>query len=67
MARVDQQFAGFGHQARRQGEGHGLRGKAFQPNTDLKAKPASAYAAACVELLSAAGAAQRGRIVDVLA
>ena len=24
MARVDQQFAGFGHQARRQGEGHGL-------------------------------------------
>ncbi|WP_297094773.1 SDR family NAD(P)-dependent oxidoreductase [Thermomonas sp.] len=45
----------------------GLRGKAFQPNTDLKAKPASAYAAACVELLSAAGAAQRGRIVDVLA
>ena len=42
-----------------------LRGKAFQPNTDLQAKPASEYAAACVELLSAAGASQRGRIVDV--
>ena len=42
-----------------------LRGKAFQPNTDLKAKPAGDYAAACVELLSAAGAAQRGRIVDI--
>ena len=42
-----------------------LRGKAFQPNTDLKAKPAGDYAAACVELLSAAGASQRGRIVDV--
>lgn len=41
-----------------------LRGKAFQPNTDLKAKPAAEYAAACVELLSAAGAAQRGRIVE---
>ena len=42
-----------------------LRGKAFQPNTDLKAKPADEYAAAVVELLSAAGAPQRGRIVDV--
>jgi NAD(P)-dependent dehydrogenase (short-subunit alcohol dehydrogenase family) len=41
-----------------------LRGKAFQPNTDLQAKPADAYAAACVELLSTAGAAQRGRIVE---
>lgn len=45
----------------------GLRGKAFQPNTDLQAKPASAYATACVELLSAAGAGQRGRIVDARA
>ena len=42
-----------------------LRGKAFQANTDLKAKPASDYAAACVELLSAAGASQRGRIVEL--
>jgi NAD(P)-dependent dehydrogenase (short-subunit alcohol dehydrogenase family) len=42
-----------------------LRGKAFQANTDLLAKPASDYAAACVELLSAAGAAQRGRIVEL--
>ncbi len=42
-----------------------LRGKAFQANTDLLAKPASEYAAACVELLSAAGAAQRGRIVEL--
>ena len=41
-----------------------LRGKAFQPNTDLRAKPAGDYAAACVELLSAAGARQRGKIVD---
>ena len=42
-----------------------LRGKAFQANTDLLAKPASDYAAACVDLLSAAGAAQRGRIVEL--
>lgn len=41
-----------------------LRGKAYQPNTDTDAKPAAAYADACVELLSPAGAAQRGRIVD---
>lgn len=40
----------------------GLRGKAFQANTDLQAKPAVDYAAACVDLLSAAGAAQRGRL-----
>ena len=44
-----------------------LRAKAFQPNTDLQARPAGEYAAACVELLSAAGAAQRGRIVDLAA
>jgi hypothetical protein len=42
-----------------------LRGKAFQANTDLKAKPASDYAAACVELLSVVGAPQRGRIVEL--
>jgi NAD(P)-dependent dehydrogenase (short-subunit alcohol dehydrogenase family) len=42
-----------------------LRGKAFQANTDLLAKPAADYAAACVELLSAAGAAQRGRILEL--
>ena len=44
-----------------------LRGKAFQPNTDLQARPASEYAAACVELLSSAAAGQRGRIVDARA
>lgn len=44
-----------------------LRARAFQPNTDVKARPASDYAAACVELLSAAGAGQRGRILDVAA
>ncbi|QIL21704.1 SDR family NAD(P)-dependent oxidoreductase [Thermomonas sp. HDW16] len=43
-----------------------LRGKAFQPNTDLKAKPPAEYAAACVELLSVAGAGQRGNIVDAM-
>ena len=42
-----------------------LRGRAFQPNTDLKAKPASHYAAACVELLSAAGAQWRGMIREL--
>ncbi len=44
-----------------------LRGRAFQPNTDLQAKPAGEYAAACVELLSATGAGQRGMIVDAAA
>ena len=44
-----------------------LRGRAFQPNTDLKARPAGEYADACVELLSVAGRAQRGRIVGVAA
>ena len=42
-----------------------LRGKAFQANTDLLAKPAGDYAAACVDLLSATGASQRGRIVEL--
>jgi NAD(P)-dependent dehydrogenase (short-subunit alcohol dehydrogenase family) len=42
-----------------------LRGKAFQANTDLLAKPAGDYAEACVDLLSAAGASQRGLIVEL--
>lgn len=41
-----------------------LRARAYQPNTDLQARPAIEYAAACVALLSDAGAAQRGRIVE---
>ena len=44
-----------------------LRGKAFQPNTDLDARPPTEYAAACVELLSAAGASQRGVLVEATA
>jgi NAD(P)-dependent dehydrogenase (short-subunit alcohol dehydrogenase family) len=44
-----------------------LRGRAFQPNTDDKARPPSDYAAACVDLLSAASAGKRGCIVDVSA
>ncbi len=42
-----------------------LRAKAYQANADLKARPAEHYAAACVELLSPAGAAWRGAIRDV--
>ncbi|MEO6226957.1 MAG: SDR family NAD(P)-dependent oxidoreductase [Thermomonas sp.] len=42
-----------------------LRARAFQPNSDVKARPASDYAAACVDLLSTASASQRGCIVDV--
>jgi len=41
-----------------------LRGRAFQANTDLHARPAADYAAACVNLLSSAGAAERGCVVD---
>ena len=41
-----------------------LRGRAYQPNGDAEARPASDHAAACVALLSAAGAPQRGCIVD---
>jgi NAD(P)-dependent dehydrogenase (short-subunit alcohol dehydrogenase family) len=41
-----------------------LRARAFQPNTDQAARPASDYAGACVELLSAAGKDLRGSIVD---
>lgn len=44
-----------------------LRAKAYQANADLKARPAEHYAAACVELLSPAGAAWRGTIRDVSA
>lgn len=40
----------------------GLRGKAFQPNADLHASPASDYAADCVDMLSPAAAAWRGKI-----
>lgn len=40
----------------------GLRSRAFQPNSDVKARPATDYVAACVELLSATGTAWRGRI-----
>ncbi len=39
-----------------------LRARAYQPNTDLESRPASEYAAACVELLSAGGAAFRGKV-----
>jgi len=41
-----------------------LRARAYQPNGDAEASAASDHAAACVALLSTAGAAQRGRIVD---
>ena len=44
-----------------------LRAKAYQANADLKARPAADYAAACVEMLSSAGAAWRGAIRDVSA
>ena len=44
-----------------------LRARAYQPNTDAVAKPAAEYAAACVELLSATGAEQRGTITEVAA
>jgi len=40
----------------------GLRGRAFQPNSDLRARPAADYAPACVELLSPSGAAYRGKV-----
>lgn len=40
-----------------------LRGKAYQPNNDLLAQPVTAAAEACVKLLSAAGAAWRGKIL----
>lgn len=40
-----------------------LRARACQPNTDAEALPATDHVAACVALLSTAGAAQRGRIV----
>jgi NAD(P)-dependent dehydrogenase (short-subunit alcohol dehydrogenase family) len=42
----------------------GLRARAFQPNTDLQARPPETYAAACVELLSAAAADAHGRVVE---
>jgi len=39
-----------------------LRGKAYQANNDLNARPATDYAQACVMLLSSAGAGWRGKI-----
>ena len=44
-----------------------LRGKAYQLNTDTQARPADEYAAACVELLSPAGAAWRGKVREAAA
>ncbi len=41
-----------------------LRGKAYQPNADAEARDPAEYAAACVALLSPAGAASRGMVVD---
>ena len=41
-----------------------LRARAYQPNSDAEARPATDHADACVALLSGAGAAVRGRIVD---
>ena len=43
----------------------GLRARAFQPNTDFKARAPDTYAAACVELLSSAAADARGRVVEI--
>ena len=42
-----------------------LRSRAYQLNVDPDARPASDYAAACVELLSPAAADWRGRIKDM--
>ena len=39
-----------------------LRARAYQANADLQSRPAADYAAACVELLSVAGAAWRGKV-----
>ena len=43
-----------------------LRGKAYQANADTDSRPPAAYAEACVALLSPAGAAHRGVIVDAV-
>lgn len=45
----------------------GLRARAYQANADAEARPPGEYAAACVELLSAAGAVWRGRVREVAA
>ena len=42
----------------------GLRAKAYQPNTDVEARPPVDFVEACVGLLSPQAAHQRGRIVD---
>ncbi|MFN7137112.1 MAG: SDR family NAD(P)-dependent oxidoreductase [Thermomonas sp.] len=44
-----------------------LRARAYQANADREARPPGEYAAACVELLSAAGAPWRGRVREVAA
>lgn len=43
----------------------GLRSRAYQLNVDPDARPASDYAAACVELLSPAGAVWRGKVMEM--
>ncbi|SHE57101.1 NAD(P)-dependent dehydrogenase, short-chain alcohol dehydrogenase family [Thermomonas hydrothermalis] len=43
----------------------GLRARAYQANADHAARPVDAYAAACVELLSPAGAPWRGKIREI--
>lgn len=45
----------------------GLRAKAYVDDADRDARDPAAYAPACVELLSAAGAPHRGRILEVRA
>lgn len=45
----------------------GLRAKAYVDDADREARDAALYAPACVELLSAAGAAHRGGILEVRA
>ena len=45
----------------------GLRARAYQLNADPDARPAADYAEACVALLSDAGRAERGIVVDALA
>lgn len=45
----------------------GLRARAYQANADREARPPAEYAAACMELLSPAGAAWRGRVREVAA
>ena len=41
-----------------------LRGKAYQPNADAEARAPEDYVAACIDLLSPAGASARGLIIN---